>query len=61
MPGRAGGKTKKGPGLPLQKNKRRAGGGGSMKGTPQHSASITKNKDGTLNYGVAHSLRPVAA
>ena len=36
-------------------------GGGSMKGTPQHSASITRNKDGTLNYGVPHSLRPVAA
>ena len=32
-----------------------------MKGTPQHSASITRNKDGTLNYGVPHSLRPVAA
>jgi len=36
-------------------------GGGSMKGTPQHSASITKNKDGTLNYGLPHSLRQVVA
>lgn len=36
-------------------------GGGSMKGTPQHSASIMRNKDGTLNYGFPHSLRPVAA
>ena len=54
-------KTVNALGLPLASNQRKAGGGGSMKGTPQHSASITRNKDGTLNYGVPHSLRPVAA
>jgi len=32
-----------------------------MKGTPQHSATITKNKDGTLNYGVPHSMQRQAA